>query len=276
MYDRNIPKILDLIQPTDVVLDIGGWACPFNRANYVMDVQPFETRGFYRTIGLPASQGGDREHFSQDTWIRRDLCDREPYPFADKSIDFVVCSHTLEDIRDPLWVCSEMVRIAKQGYVELPSRLAESCRGWESERIAGLSHHRWLIEIDQAAKDIRFTMKYHIIHSHWRYSFPPSFFRSLADEQRSSWLFWKDRFTWSEVNLVGLDAIVSDLQRYVDRIYPYPQWRLRMDPVARQVTHTFRRAWRRITERRSPTLLSSARSALDPSLALRGRSRDRN
>lgn len=115
MYEPNVSLILEKIGPEDVVLDIGGWACPFNRANYVMDVQPYETRGFYRTIGLPASQGGALEHFSKDTWIRRDFCDREPYPFGDKSIDFVVCSHTLEDIRDPMWVCSEMVRIAKRG-----------------------------------------------------------------------------------------------------------------------------------------------------------------
>ena len=229
MYDRNVSKILQMLQPTDIVLDIGGWASPFNRANYVMDVQPYETRGYYRTIGLPASQGGVREHFGHDTWIRRDLCDHEPYPFPDKSVDFVICSHTLEDIRDPLWVCSEMVRIAKRGYVEFPSRLAESCRGWESDRIAGLSHHRWLIEIDEEAKDVRFMMKYHMIHSHWRFSFPPSFLRSLREEQRSSWLFWEGMFTWSEMNRVGLDAIASELQGYVARIHPYSQWRLRTD-----------------------------------------------
>jgi hypothetical protein len=35
----------------------------------------------------------------------------------------VICSHTLEDIRDPLWVCSEMIRIGKAGYIELPRGL---------------------------------------------------------------------------------------------------------------------------------------------------------
>lgn len=247
MYEPNVRKILDMLQPTDVVLDIGGWACPFNRANYVMDVEPYETRGYYRTIGLPASQGGDRKHFSRDTWIRRDICNREPYPFPDKSVDFVVCSHTLEDIRDPLWVCSEMVRIGKRGYVEVPSRLAESIRGWESDRIAGLTHHRWLIEIDPEAKALRFLMKHHMIHSHWRFSFPPSFSRSLSEEQRLSWLFWEGSFARSEVILVGHDPIASELEGYVAQVHPYPKWRLRTDRVARRVTHTFRRAWRKTT-----------------------------
>ena len=30
-----------------MVLDIGGWAHPFNRANYVMDLAPYVTRGFH-------------------------------------------------------------------------------------------------------------------------------------------------------------------------------------------------------------------------------------
>src|SRR5437762_6019259 len=173
MYETNAQRILASLSPTDVVLDIGGWACPFNRANYVLDFEPHETKGFYRTFGAPSSQGGDREYFTKDTWIQRDLCDRAPYPFGDKEVDFVICSHTLEDIRDPLWVCSEMVRIAKRGYIEVPSRAAESSRGWEYPRQAGLAHHRWLVTIDGTSID--FVMKYHVIHTHWRYSLPASY-----------------------------------------------------------------------------------------------------
>ena len=42
MYPPNDRKILGLLKPTDVVLDIGGWACPFNRADYVLDAEPYE------------------------------------------------------------------------------------------------------------------------------------------------------------------------------------------------------------------------------------------
>ncbi|MEA2693832.1 MAG: hypothetical protein QOJ16_3219, partial [Acidobacteriota bacterium] len=98
MYQPNSDRILRLLHPKDRVLDIGGWARPFNRANYVIDQEPYETRGYY---GLPA-QGGEREFFTRETWIQRDICAHEPYPFGDKELDFVLCSHTLEDVRDPL------------------------------------------------------------------------------------------------------------------------------------------------------------------------------
>src|SRR5882724_10410804 len=101
MHEPNVRRILNLLSRNDVVLDIGGWARPFNRANYVIDAEPYPTRGFYGAA-MPA-QGGDQEYFTQDRWIQRDICAHEPFPFADKQIDFVICSHTLEDIRDPLF-----------------------------------------------------------------------------------------------------------------------------------------------------------------------------
>src|SRR6187401_3041518 len=100
MLESNAQKLLAELQPAHQVLDVGGWACPFNRAQWVLDAEPYETRGFYRTFGGPPSQGGDVEFFSKDTWVQRDICAREPWPFADKQFDFVICSHTLEDIRD--------------------------------------------------------------------------------------------------------------------------------------------------------------------------------
>src|SRR5690349_25177201 len=107
-----------------------------------MDAEPHETRGFYRTFGGVPSQGGEKEWFSAKTWVQRDICDKAPFPFADKQFDFAICSHTLEDVRNPLWVCSEIIRVAKRGYIEVPSREWETCRGWERPNQAGLSHHR--------------------------------------------------------------------------------------------------------------------------------------
>lgn len=194
-----------------------------------MDAEPYATRGYYGTIGMAASQGGEHEHFSADTWIQRDICDKEPYPFADKQIDFAICSHTLEDVRDPLWVCSEMQRIAKRGYIEVPSRLIESCRGQESPNLCGLSHHRWLIDIDQQGSSIGFTMKYHMIHSHWRFSLSAKTARTLSEERRIACLFWENSFHVSEVTIHGLDRIAKELERFVRSVQPYPESLLRLD-----------------------------------------------
>lgn len=211
-----VDEVLSRIGPNDRVLDVGGWACPFNRANWVLDCEPFETRGYYKTVGLPASQGGEIEHFTHQTWIQRDICEHSPWPFPDKFFDFAICSHTLEDIRDPLFVCSELNRVAKRGYIETPSRLAETCRGWESEAIAGLSHHRWLIDYGDARLD--FNSKYHMIHGERRHNLPPRLFFSLSAEEQVSWLFWESSFAFEEHVIHGLENQSRFLSEFVDKI----------------------------------------------------------
>ena len=146
---------------------------------------------------------------------------RKPYPFSDKYFDFVVCSHTLEDIRDPLWVCSELIRIGKRGYIEVPSREHESSRGVERPGMAGLSHHRWLVEINHDM--IRFIPKFGALHSHWKYSFPSRFGRSLGKEGSVQSLWWTETFRFEEVQIHGLEAIEKLLQEYVQSVRPYPK-----------------------------------------------------
>jgi hypothetical protein len=85
----------------------------------------------------------------------------------------------------------------------MPSRLAETCRGVEPG-LVGWSHHRWLVEI--AGTHIRFVMKYHRIHSHWRLSIPASVLARLPDEQQVQWMFWEDRFTVEEVTIHGVET----------------------------------------------------------------------
>lgn len=212
----NEIAVLKMISPGDVVLDIGGWARPFNRANYVIDQGPYETRGaWYRDNFSLAAQGGAVEHFTKDTWITRDICSREPFPFEDKSIDFVICSHTLEDIRDPLWVSSEMNRIGRKGYIEVPSREYESSITRHGERMVGLAHHRWLIDIDQAQSSITFTMKSHLIHASWKYHLPPAYFQRLKSRKHVQYLFWENSFFAAEKQFVGEESIVQDLEAFV-------------------------------------------------------------
>jgi hypothetical protein len=237
MWEPNASKILSLLNDGDVVLDIGGWARPFNRANYVMDAEPYETRGYFSDPKLASvrgwygpPQGGVREWFGRDTWIQRDLCDRESFPFKDKEIDFAVCSQTLEDLRDPPWVCSEMIRVAKQGYIEVPARLAESSRGIEPHQV-GWSHHRWLVDI--VKHHIYFTMKYHMIHSHWRFSLPYRRLCKLPEEKKIQWLFWDGSFGYSEVVIHTTANIAQELERFVREQGGYPSWLLETD-----------RAWR--------------------------------
>lgn len=151
-------ELLGRLDPAALVIDIGGGAAPFSRADYVIDGLTYEERG-----KLAAGRSPAPERFGPGTWVRLDLCDRQPWPFDDRFFDFAVCSHVLEDVRDPIWVCSEMRRIAKAGYIEIPSRVVEQSLGVEHPLYAGFYHHRWLVTV--SGMKIQFRHKPHSLHS---------------------------------------------------------------------------------------------------------------
>ena len=176
------------------MLDIGGWADPFERADWVIDLMPYETRGLYERQGW-SERERDTERFTAETWIERDICGREPYPFGDGEIDFVICSQTLEDVRDPLFVCSEMNRIAKAGYIEVPSRLEEQSYGIYGQFV-GWPHHHWLIDV--TGSRIEFVFKDHEIHASPSDYFPVGFWERLTPEERVQTLWWEGGFDYGE------------------------------------------------------------------------------
>ena len=182
MLAANRERIEAMLPGDAVVLDVGGWGSPWARADWVVDVMPYETRGLY---GDPDPEG---ERFGPETWVERDVCARDPWPFADDQFDFAVCSHTLEDLRDPVWVCAELSRVARAGYVEAPSRLEEQSWGVIGDHV-GWSHHRWLVDID--GDRIEFVAKPHVIHANPEFHFPPGVADVLTDEERVQSLFWE-------------------------------------------------------------------------------------
>jgi hypothetical protein len=155
-------RLLETIPVEAKVVDIGGGAAPFPRADYVIDAMPFEKLGA-GSDGNIHQKLGIEPRYSEERWIQTDLCDRRPWPIEDKAFDFAICSHLLEDIRDPIWVCSELRRIAKAGYIESPSRVVEQSKGVENPRHAGYYHHRWLITRNK--KGLEFRHKPHVLHS---------------------------------------------------------------------------------------------------------------
>jgi Methyltransferase domain len=195
-------RIESMLAADDLVLDVGGWASPWPRADWVIDLMPYETRGLYGR----ADPGSER--FDTDTWVERDICDHEPWPFEDDRFDFAVCAHTLEDIRDPVFVCAELNRVARAGYIEVPSRLEEQSWGVVGPYV-GWSHHRWLVEVRDGA--VEFVAKPHVIHGKAEFHFSAGTASALTPDERVETLFWEGGFAYRE--RIFLEA--DELDRYL-------------------------------------------------------------
>jgi hypothetical protein len=233
-----LPEATDriLALPDDaLVLDVGGWAAPFNRATHVIDAMPFATRG-----AMGFSYGGAQERFGADTWTQTDFCAREPWPFDDDQFDLVLCVTTLEDVRDPIWVCQEMSRVAKAGYLEVPSILNELTWRLPGEgAYVGNRHHHWFCRAtaaagrpqdavgaaspDPASPDgpaaIEVVHKQHGVHADPSIRVTPSMAVELALGEQLQGLFWEGRVEASERLLIG-ETLHAELRGAVRERFP--------------------------------------------------------
>jgi hypothetical protein len=199
----NLPRLCDLAGRAGRVLDVGGWFRPFNLATHVLDVMPYETR--HRRHPLDP---GNAERFSAATWTIHDAC-RAPWPFPDKFFDFSFCSHTVEDLRDPIVVCAELVRVSRAGYIETPSREREIfCKhrffGLKAAlgRMppVGFDHHRWLV--DAEGNHLRFLAKdQRLVADRRNFITRGDLGRKLTEAESGLGLFWEGRFTFEETFL---------------------------------------------------------------------------
>jgi hypothetical protein len=198
MLAASVERIERDLGADDLVLDVGGWANPLARADWVIDLMPYETRGLY---GEPRPEA---ERFTAETWVTRDICDRRPWPFADDQFVFAVCSHTLEDVRDPVWVCSELARVALAGYVEVPSRLEEQAYGVHGPWV-GWSHHRWLCDVSGSGID--FVFKPGVLQGREDFQLPVGAAAGLSAAERVQTLWWEGGFEARERVFLEADEL---------------------------------------------------------------------
>lgn len=65
---------------------------------------------------------------------------------SSEKFDFSICSHTLEDIRDPVFVLQQIMRVSKSGYISFPSKHTEFSNH-QSNFWNGSCHHRWVFSL---------------------------------------------------------------------------------------------------------------------------------
>lgn len=227
-------KLLDRIPPTAQVVDVGGGASPFPRADVVLDARAFAERPVHREMPLSYPR-----RFSKESWHQLDLCERRPWPFPDKQFDYAVCSHLLEDVRDPIWICAELCRIAKSGYVEVPSRVLEQSRGVESPHYAGYCHHRWLVQ--RSGNGLEFRFKPHMLHS-----VPGAIVTRLSRNRMINprhaiiTLEWVDHFNFIEVLEFDEDRMIAELCSFAAEARRHPDLTVRSTRPKRSLYTRFR------------------------------------
>lgn len=196
----NLPKLAEITRPLARVLDVGGGRHPFNLATHVMDLKPYAEQGEHGALDASLER-----RFSADTWVVHDAC-APPWPFPDKYFDFAFCSHLLEDVRDPIAVAGELVRVAKAGYVEVPSRPREifaKQRFFELHQMlgkmpeVGFPHHRWFVDIEGDA--LTFIAKDQRLYTdRRRYITRGDLGRKMTEAESGACLFWEGSFTARE------------------------------------------------------------------------------
>jgi Methyltransferase domain len=212
----NLPRLRDLCRDLPRVLDVGGWHNPFNLATDVLDIMPFETRRRHEALDPE-----DAERFSAATWHIRDICEGN-WPWPDKSFDFAICSHTLEDIRDPIAVARELARVANAGYVEVPSRAREIFVKDRFSRLKmglgrvpeiGFPHHRWFCDLRDG--ELLFARKgIDIALDRARYITREELGRKMTEAESGIGLFWRGSFLAREVIEIS-DADLAGKKRAI-------------------------------------------------------------
>ncbi len=129
--DDSIIALVLQIAPHERVLDIGGGDAPFGYASVVTDAFP----------DMNAHRSGRSAHVANDVEFVQ--CFAEELPFADKAFDVAYCRMVLEHAIDPAAACREMMRVAKRGFLETPSPLAEY--------LGGHPTHRWIVWVERLA-----------------------------------------------------------------------------------------------------------------------------
>lgn len=103
-----------------LVLEVGSGGNPYFRSNILLDAyEESRERFFAPLVSDRPTVLGFVEHL----------------PFRDKAFDFVIASHVLEHSSDPARFLSELQRVAKAGYIEVPDSFMERINPYRDHRL---------------------------------------------------------------------------------------------------------------------------------------------
>ncbi len=205
---KNLNRIKDITLGMERVLDLGGGRHPLPYATHVVDLSPYSQYNLNQKLPSHRQESLDpnfKPRFSDSTWFIHDVCE-DKLPFEDNFFDFSFCSHLLEDIRDPIKACKELIRVSKAGYIETPSRQREVFSKARFFRLKsffgkipqiGYYHHRWFVELIN--NELIFTAKDGRIYmDSQRFIRRSELGRKMTADESSLYFFWQDNFKFRE------------------------------------------------------------------------------
>lgn len=130
-----------------------------SRQRTLSKLQNLKKQGTYRVIDVGGTHGGGWSapvadliidiNASSPNAISIDICNSAAWKEVESIVDvlgkfdYAICTHTLEDLYDPVVTLSKLPRIAKRGIITMPSIITE-LSNVESSLWLGYIHHRWL------------------------------------------------------------------------------------------------------------------------------------
>lgn len=157
----------------DRVIDIGGGDACFSRANVVTDA--FINSNVHRSGRVLRQLHGTAARFEE--------CFAEQLPFADQEFDFAYSRSVFEHTIDPAAACSEMMRVARRGFIETPTPLAEY--------LGGHPTHRWIVYIEKSnnSEPVLVFKRKPFVRAPFSYLLRPLFFNDNDFHFRWEWKY---------------------------------------------------------------------------------------
>lgn len=173
----------------DIVLDVGSGDKPFWRADVIVDKYINDNQ---------QRHSGSIIYDSNKLFMNADV---ENLPFKDKVFDFVFCSHLLEHVENPDKAISELTRVAKKGYIEVPNAILELLQPFPP--------HLWFCMYDNNTlifkqKEKKNELLINNIGEFGKYIYNNNIFQYLLTRHINNifiCLYWKDEFKYKVLKL---------------------------------------------------------------------------
>src|SRR6516162_3874611 len=113
--DMMFPERIKGIKPDDRVLEVGPGATPHPKSDVVLELK-------FSSEAEAIAQRADIEKVDPSLKEKKIvLYEGGNFPFADKAFDYVICAQVIEHVPDVESFVSELTRVSRAGYVEVPS-----------------------------------------------------------------------------------------------------------------------------------------------------------